>query len=64
MGRRLEDSYFGSIGDLWAVEDLLNPTNIPYHLPTNLEKVYKDVVGEKLIREDMTNILTTLDLLG
>ena len=35
---------------LEAGEDPPTPTKIPYQLPTNLEKLDKDVVGDELTR--------------
>ena len=44
-------------------EDLINPTDIPSQLTTNLEDMDKDSVGAKLTRKDMENLWLTEDYL-
>ena len=54
----------GQYKSLEAVEDLLNPTKSPSPIPTNLEDVDKDVLGDDLTKEDMEELWSTKDLLG
>ena len=45
-------------------EDLLTLTDCPSKLPTNLEEVYWNAIGDNTTREDMAKIWSTKDLLG
>ena len=49
---------------LEAGDNLINPTDIPSQIPTNLEEVEKDVIGAELTREEMAKIFSTEDPLG
>ena len=54
----------GQDKSLEAVEDLLTPTRSSSQIPTNLEEVYKDLIGAELTREDIAKLCSTEDLLG
>ena len=49
----------GQYKSLESGEDLLTPTESPFKIPTNLEDVDKDVIGDELTREDMAKMWST-----
>ena len=48
---------------LYAGKYHLTPTKIPSHHPTNYKYVDKDVVVDELIKEDMSKLCSTEDIL-
>ena len=55
---------WGQKETLESREDLLTPTVTPLQLRTRLDKVDKDVEGDKLMGEDMSKLRFTEDILG
>ena len=54
----------GQDKSLEAGDNLINPTDIPSQIPTNLEEADKYAIGSKLTREDMAKLWSTKDILG
>ena len=63
LGRHTEIQILVQDESLEVGEDLINPTDIPSQLTTNLEDMDKDSVGAKLTRKDMENLWLTEDYL-